>query len=252
MSLSDARPESGIDLDIVIPVYNEGEGILGVLAALENEVRARFRVLLCYDREDDTSVAAVRSRPPGIDVRFVRNSGRGALGAVLSGFQASEAPAVLVFPGDDDYNAGAVDRMLAAFREGCDVVVASRFIPGGCMEGCPWLKSAIVRGSAWTLRHFAKLPTSDASNGFRLFSRRLLQQVEIESTEGFAYSIELLVKADRMRLRIGEVPVKWYERRTGTSRFRVLRWLPQYFVWYRYAFETAFLGRGAKQSENPS
>ena len=252
MSPPDTPPKSDIALDIVIPVYNEGEAILSVLAALEKGVRARFRVLICYDRDDDTSVAAVRRHPPEIDVSFVRNSGRGALGAVLSGFAASDAPAVLVFPGDDDYNAAAVDRMLAAFHEGCDIVVASRFIPGGCMEGCPLLKAAIVRASAWTLQHFARLPTSDASNGFRLFSRRLLRQVEIESTEGFAYSIELLVKAHRMRMRIGEVPVKWYERRTGKSRFRVLRWLPQYFVWYRYAFATAFLRRGARQSENPS
>lgn len=227
------------ELDVVIPVYNEGEGILGVLASLQREVHTPFRVLLCYDVEDDTSVAAVRANPPSIPVEFVRNRGRGALSAVLTGFEASRAPAVLVFAGDDDYNAGSVDEMVSRFREGCDVVVASRFIPGGCMKDCPFLKAAIIRVSAWSLNRLAGVPTADASNGFRLFSRRLLQEVHIESKVGFAYSIELLVKAHRLGKKIGEVPVSWFERRSGQSRFRVLRWLPQYFVWYRYAFATA-------------
>jgi glycosyltransferase involved in cell wall biosynthesis len=245
MTASNVQPQ--VDLDIVIPVYNEGDGILTVLAALQREVRTPFRVLICYDHEDDTSVAAIRRENPPVRIEMVRNTGHGALGAVLSGFRASTAPAVLVFPGDDDYNAGALDRMVDLFRRGCDVVVASRFIPGGCMKNCPMLKAAIIRGSAWTLQHLAGLPTADASNGFRLFSRRLLQQTTIESSAGFAYSIELLVKAHRMGMKIGEVPVSWFERRSGSSRFRVLRWLPQYFVWYRYAFATAFqrLVRGA-------
>lgn len=230
-------------LDIVIPVYNEGEGIIPVLESLRRHVTTPFRVLICYDHDEDTTLPAIRSMPQGMEIVPVRNLRPGALGAVLAGFENSTAPAVLVFPGDDDYNAPMVDKMMEKFRDGCDVVAASRFIPGGCMEGCPRLKAFIVRSSAWTLHHLAGVPTADPSNGFRLFSKRLLERVAIESTAGFAYSIELLVKAHRMGLKIGEVPVAWYERKSGSSRFRVLRWLPQYFVWYRYAFATALLKR---------
>lgn len=231
------------ELDIVIPVYDEGEGILRVLDALRRDVRTSFRVLICHDYDGDTSVAAIRRASPPIETVFVRNRSRGALEAVLSGFAASEAPAVLVYAGDDDYNAGRVDAMVARFREGFDIVVASRFMPGGCMKGAPLLKAAIIRMSAWALHHLARVPTADPSNGFRLFSRRVLQMIPVESKAGFAYSIELLVKADRMGLKIAEVPVSWYERTSGQSRFRVLRWLPQYFVWFRYAFATALLRR---------
>ena len=50
-----------------------------------------------------------------------------------------------MYPADDDYNAGMLDRMVALAREGCDIVCASRFMPGGAMVGCPWLKAALVR-----------------------------------------------------------------------------------------------------------
>jgi dolichol-phosphate mannosyltransferase len=109
--------------------------------------------------------------------------------------------------------------------------------------GCPLLKAALVRSANFTLRHFARLPTTDASNGFRLFSRRVIERIPVESDQGFCYSIELLVKAHRLGWKVAEVPVRWIERQDGASRFRVLRWLPAYLRWYAYAFATTYLRR---------
>lgn len=159
---------------------------------------------------------------------------------MLTGFADSTAPAVLMYPADDDYNAPRIDQMMAKLRQGCDIVAASRFIPGGCMKGCPWLKAALVRTSAFALHYLARVPIHDPSNGLRIFSRRTLDMIPIESTVGFAYSIELLVKAHRLGWRIGEVPAGWFERRQGKSRFQVLKWIPQYLRWFFYAFATTF------------
>ena len=232
--------KAATELDILIPVYNEGANILSVLDSLKQHVRTPFRVMLCYDSDDDTTLAAVRNAatfPFGIVL--VKNRGRGAHRAVVTGFEASSAAAVLVFPGDDDYNAARLDSMMEKFRAGCDIVAASRFMPGGSMEGCPWLKAALVRGSAFVLYHVARVPTHDPSNGFRLFSRRVIERIPIESTAGFTYSLELLAKCHRLGWKIGEVPVAWHERKSGTSRFRVLKWLPDYLVWFFYCFATA-------------
>ena len=107
------------------------------------------------------------------------------------------------------------------------------------MKGCPWLKALLVRSSAFALFHAARVPTHDPSNGFRLFSRRVLKTIPIESTIGFTYSLELLAKCHRLGWKIGEVPVAWHERKRGTSRFRVLKWMPHYLVWFFYCFVTA-------------
>ena len=79
----------------------------------------------------------------------------------------------------------------------------------------------------------------------RLFSRRVLDTIPIESTVGFAYSLELLKIAslgwDRRS------PLLWYERKQGQSRFRVLKWLPQYLKWFGYAFATTICGVGQRR-----
>lgn len=235
-------------LDIVIPVYNEGASIGRTLTALDRELRTPSRILICYDSEDDDTLPAIETARAAVKwpLTLVRNNGRGAHSAVLSGFAASTAPHILVYPADDDYNAGILDRMVAQAQSGCDIVCASRFMPGGSMNGCPWLKAILVRTANFTLHHIARLPTHDASNGFRMFSRRAIDTISIESDRGFCYSIEFLVKCHRLGWRIGEVPARWFERTHGKSRFQVLPWLPAYLRWYRYAFATTFLRRSPR------
>jgi dolichol-phosphate mannosyltransferase len=236
-------------LDIIIPVYNEGANIVPTLQSITRMVRTPACVLICYDDDADDTLPAIqdhRGELEGLAIVFVRNRGRGAHGAVMSGFAAGDAPFAVVFPADDDYNAGILDEMAARAQSGCDIVCASRFMPGGRMVGCPWLKAVLVRAANFTLYHLARLPTRDASNGFRLFSRRAIDEIAVESERGFCYSIELLVKCHRLGWRIGEVPAQWFERAHGSSRFRVIKWLPAYLRWYFYAFATTYLRRPAQ------
>jgi dolichol-phosphate mannosyltransferase len=149
-----------------------------------------------------------------------------------------------VFPADDTYNAGIIDDMYLAIQRGCSIAAASRFMPGGSMVGCPWLKACLVRTAAFTLYHLARVPTHDPTNGFRMFARRILETVAIESSEGFTYSIELLAKCHRLGCPVAEIPSVWRERTKGKSRFRVLRWAPAYLKWYAYAFRTTYFRRG--------
>lgn len=234
------------DLDIIIPVYNERENIISVLDALKLSVTKSFRILICYDSDDDNTLPVIRDyKNTTFKIELVKNQGKEVHGAIVTGFKASCAPAVLVFPADDDYNAGIIDKMYEKFMEGCDIVAASRFIRGGGMYGCPWLKSILVRTASLTLHYFAGIPIRDASNGFRLFSRRVIDTIVIESKRGFTYSLELLVKCHRLGWKIGEVPALWYERNKGKSRFRVLKWLPDYLYWYFYGFATTYCKRNS-------
>ena len=136
--------------------------------------------------------------------------------------------------------------MYASFKNNNDIVVASRFIKGGSMKGCPLIKSILVRFASTTLYLFSSIPVKDASNGFRLFSRRLLNSINIESKVGFAYSLELLSKCNRLKLKISEIPAKWEERSEGSSRFKIFKWLPEYLRWYCYGLSTSWLRKSAQ------
>src|SRR5690349_11624658 len=122
-------------LDLVIPVYNEGKNILGTLASLR-AVKTPLRVLICYDMPEDDTLSTIKANPGAVErlqIEFVQNKGKGAHGAVMSGFAASTAPYVVAFPADDDFNAPILDAMAQKAKAGADIVCASRFIPGGCM-----------------------------------------------------------------------------------------------------------------------
>jgi len=229
-------------LDIVIPVFNE-RSISKLLALIGQNVKCSFRVLICHDTVDDITLKSYQAENYNFPILNVLSANpiQGPHGAITTGFDFATSDAVLVYPADDYLNTGIIDRMYDLYLEGCDVVVASRFIKGGSMKNCPPLKSLLVRLGSYTLYSFSCIPVLDASNGFRLFSRRYLRSITIESTQGFTYSIELLVKARRMRLAIGEVPARWEERSEGESRFNISSWLLHYLKWYFYGLATFWL-----------
>lgn len=234
-------------LDIVIPVYNEGVNILPVLKGFRDKVKTSFRVLICYDFEEDNTLEAIATLPKDmVEMVLVRNPKTGPHAAVLAGFAASTAPAVLVYMADDDYNIDLIDRMVAEFKNGADIAAASRFMPGGHMEGGPFMKALLARIATFSIYHFGRAPIHDATNAFKLFSRRVLEEIEIESHLGFTFAIELVVKASRLGWKVVELPAQWFERTDKPSRFNIAAWMNDYLHWYLYAFATFWLRRGPK------
>ena len=230
-------------IDIVIPVFNEGSSIIEVIELLELNVKTRFRILICYDFEEDNTLEAIKKTDRSAPIEFIKNIGNGPCDAVKSGFHASNSECVIVYPGDDISNQKIIDTMYAKHIEGAEVVVASRFIPGGSMIGCPLIKSILVRTASFSLFVLSSIPVKDASNGFRLFSRKVLDSINIQSTHGFTYSLEILVKCNRLKWPIKEVPAEWIERKEGKSNFKLFFWLKMYLRWYFYGLETTWLNK---------
>ncbi len=234
-------------LSIVMPVYNESENILPVLQAVQRDVKTRpLEVLVVYDFEEDNTVpVASRIKATFPEIRLVRNDlGRGVLNAVLKGFQVARAPYVLVMMADGSDEPRDVDRMLDMAYAGADVVAGSRYVRGGGQLGGPLLKRTLSRLAGVSLHWLAGLPIHDATSNFRLYSRRLLESVSIDSAAGFALAIELTVKAHRLGYRLAEVPTTWHDRTVGASRFRLWAWMPQYLRWY-------WLGLGSRWQRRP-
>jgi len=229
-------------IDIIIPVYNEGEKVYNLLKLFNDNIKNKFRVLFCYDLDDDNIFNYIEKfQEFNFEIKFIKNPSRGPCSAIKQGFLISNSECVIVYPADDFLNFNILDKMYSDFKTGSEIVAASRFVKGGSMKGCPFIKSFLVRAASYSLYYLSSIPIKDASNGFRLFSRKILDEIKIESKVGFAYSLEILVKCNRLKYKITEIPAQWEERSEGSSRFKVFKWLPQYLKWYRYGFATTWL-----------
>ncbi len=223
-------------LSVVIPVYNEGENVVPTLRGVVEKTHTRpLEVLVVHDFDEDTTVPVVKRLQAEMpELRLHRNTlGRGVLNAMKSGLRAARAPYVLITMGDGSDNPEDIDPMYQLARQGADVVAGSRYMKGGRQLGGPLLKRTMSRGAGLSLHWLGGVPVHDATSNFRLYSKRLLNQVTIESTGGFELGIELTVKAYRLGMPLAEVPTTWRDRTAGTSRFQLWQWLPRYLKWYR-------------------
>src|SRR5262249_30107134 len=150
-----------------------------------------------HDFDEDTTVPVVQRLQAELpELKLHRNRiGRGVLNAIKSGLGAAAAPYVLVTMGDASDDPADIDPMYELARGGAGGGARARYKRGGRQLGGPLLKRTMSRAAGLSLHWLGGLPVHDATSNFRLYSRRLLDQVTIESTGGFELGIELTVKA---------------------------------------------------------
>jgi hypothetical protein len=149
---------------------------------------------------------------------------------------------VIVMMADRSDEPRDVQPMAALVRQGADIVAGSRYVRGGRQEGGPLLKRTLSRAAGMSLHYLAGLPIHDATNNFRAYSRRVVEQIPIEGEASFALALELTLKAHWKGWKVAEVPTTWRDRTAGQSRFRLVAWLPHYLRWYQLALRRAWFG----------
>ena len=227
------------DLDIIIPVFREEGNISKTIEEIFKIPEINFRVMVVYDFDEDPTIQVIKNNFDKTQIICLKNKYQGLNGAIKTGFENIQSKATLLYPADDHENFNLIAKMFYKFCEGYDIVCASRFIDGGSYEGAPLVKRLIVKFVSFTLTNFTTLPTKDATNGFRLFSKSIVEKFPIESKKGFTFSIELLAKAYRYNYKITELPEKWPVRTSGESKFSYYT-IPFYFKWYLYILMSAF------------
>jgi dolichol-phosphate mannosyltransferase len=220
-------------VQIVVPVYNEGDGILALHAGLQAAGCAYDELAFVYDFDEDTTVPFIRKLAAG-DPRVVpvkNTTGRGIVNALRHAFARAVPGPVVVTMGDGSDELPLVPKMIEAWRRGAGVVSASRYVPGGRQEGGGWLKSNLSRFAGRSLA-FLGFPISDPTSNFKLYDGAWLSKVTVESHGGFEVALELCFKAWRDGRTFAEFPTVWKDRTQGQSKFRLFRWLPHYLRWY--------------------
>ncbi|WP_291055604.1 glycosyltransferase family 2 protein [Herbiconiux sp.] len=246
---------------IIIPAYNEGEDIVPGLDRIFEAVHLDVEVLVVVDSPDDTTVPVVEAyaaQHPALRIA-VNDYGRGPAYAIRYGIDHATSDTVVVTMADGCDDPRQIDDLVRLVERGVVVAAASRYMPGGQQVGGPRFKAFLSRTAGITLNLFTNAGTRDATNSFKAYNAEFVRQVGIDSIDGFEIGLELTAKARRLRRPVAEIPTIWLDRAFGQSNFKLAKWLPKYFRWYRFAFgrqltldELHELVRTTRTSPSPS
>jgi dolichol-phosphate mannosyltransferase len=225
-------------VSVVVTAKDEGESIVDCLHRITEAVTLPCEVLVVCDSPDDTTVPWVEkvAREDG-RIRLALNTyGRGPAKAIHYGIDAASADVVVVTMADGSDDPQQIDQLTRLVERGVVVAAASRYSRGGQQVGGPFFKGLMSRAAGASLYLLARVGTWDPTNSFKAYYRPFVMDVGIDSTAGFEVGLELVAKARRLRKPVAELPTIWLDRTFGVSNFKLVKWLPAYLRWYRFAF----------------
>jgi dolichol-phosphate mannosyltransferase len=232
-------------ITVVLPAYNEADALPPLLRRLHSVSAGHFAstlsVIVVDDGSSDGTADAARAAAPGLDVRVVAHpQNRGLNEAIRSGLlaaleQVGDDDIVVTMDADDTHAPGLISRMTMLIEEGNDVVVASRYAPGGRVLGVPLSRRVLSRGASLLFRVvYPVRGVRDYTCGYRAYRAGLLREAfarwgdEFISAPGFSCMVDILLKLHRLRAVVTEAPlVLRYDRKPGKSKMDVRRTMAQ-------------------------
>jgi len=215
---------------VIIPTYNESESLPGVIERLRRAV-PDANVLIADDNSPDgTGRLADDLAAKDSHIHVLHRAGKEGLGkAYLAGFAwgLERGYDVLVeMDADGSHRPEELPRLLAQMPS-ADVVLGSRWVPGGSVVNWPASRRLLSQGGSLYTRMALGIPTRDATGGYRAYRARALASLDLATVEsnGYCFQIDLLWRALQRGLVVREVPITFVEREAGTSKMsnRIVR-----------------------------
>lgn len=207
---------------VVVPTHNEEANVGKVIDALATHV-ADVDIIVIDDASTDATRAIVRARS-GDHLRLIERDDKRGLGdAYVHAFEIALAEgydAVVQLDADLSHDPSVLPTMLALTGHGIDVVIGSRYVPGGSVVGWPRRRTWLSR---WGNRYAAialGLAINDATAGYRTYSAKTLRAIDLDAiaAEGYAFQIEMTYRAVLAGCSIVEVPITFHDRVAGASK----------------------------------
>ncbi|MAQ19342.1 MAG: dolichyl-phosphate beta-D-mannosyltransferase [Sandaracinus sp.] len=209
---------------IVTPTYDERENLAPFLDGVFAVVPDAHVLVVDDNSPDGTGALADRIAESDERVHVMHRPGKLGLGsAYLDAFGwALERDYDVVFEMDTDlsHDPRYLPDFLAAFEAGADLVIGSRNIPGGGVEGWGLGRHVLSKGGSLYSRTLLGLHVRDLTSGYKAFRRETLAGIDLGSveSEGYSFQVELTYRAIRRGFRVTEVPIIFVDRRAGQSK----------------------------------
>ncbi|MGI8631111.1 MAG: polyprenol monophosphomannose synthase [Solirubrobacterales bacterium] len=212
------------DTWVVIPTYNEAENIARLVAAALGHLPPSRRILVVDDSSPDgTGAIADRLAAKDPDVEVLHRTTKEGLGpAYKAGFAralAGGARRIVEMDADFSHNPAHLPALLAA-SEDADLVLGSRYVPGGGVRHWGPLRRVISRGGCLYARAVLGVPVADLTGGFKCFRRSVLESIDLGSVtaRGYGFQVEMTYRAIQLGFTVSEIPIVFTEREYGRSK----------------------------------
>src|SRR5215469_4014151 len=210
-------------LSVIIPTFNESQNVREIVRRLDRTLRnVAWEAIFVDDNSPDGTASEVKNvGREDHRVRCLKRLGRrGLAGACIEGMLASSAPFVAVMDADLQHDESILPRMLAALTsDEADLVVGSRYIPGGSADSLNDKRARISRTATSVAKRMLGVDIADPMSGFFMLKREKLDDIADKlSTIGFKILLDILMTA-RSELRVVEIPYEFRERKHGESKF---------------------------------
>lgn len=219
-----------VSVTIVIPVKNEEGNIIKTLQWIKKSVKVPYNVIVVDGCSTDNTVSLVKKySKKNNNVRVIETTPEtsGFKDSVCKGTSSTKTEYVVVVMGDICDDPDTINFMYEKMKEGYDVVVGSRYMPGGNKIGVPKIQGTISKSLNKILYYVTDIPTHDITNPFKMYRTKLLNKVEIKSNAN-EFPIEVIYKLCFRGAKITEVPTVWRGRKVGKSKFNMIKVIPGY------------------------
>jgi len=219
-----APPPRTNDVWVILPTYNEAENLERIVGAVLEQLAGSGRVLVVDDNSPDgTGEIADRLAASAESVSVLHRLRKEGLGpAYLAGFHVAldaGSQRIVEMDADFSHDPAYLPRLIGA-ADHFDLVIGSRYVPGGGVTEWGPVRRFISRGGSAYARVALGLPIRDLTGGFKCFRREVLEAIHLDTIEarGYAFQVETTYRAIKAGFRVAEIPIVFKDRADGTSK----------------------------------
>lgn len=208
---------------VIIPTYNEAENIKSIVGRVRKAVPEAHVLIADDNSPDGTGKLADELAAEDEHVHVLHRMGKEGLGAAyLAGFRwglERDYGVLIEMDADGSHQPEELPRLLTALK-GADLVLGSRWVPGGRVVNWPKSREFLSRGGSTYSRLMLDVPIRDVTGGFRAFRRETLEGLGLGevASQGYCFQVDLARRAVKAGYHVVEVPITFVERELGDSK----------------------------------
>jgi dolichol-phosphate mannosyltransferase len=208
---------------VVIPTYNELENLPRIVKRVRASVPEAHILVADDNSPDGTAEVADALAATDDHVHVMHRLGKEGLGAAyLAGFAwalENDFDVVVEMDADGSHQPEQLPLLLDALRD-ADLVLGSRYVPGGSVVNWPKSRELLSRGGNWYTRRALQIPLQDATGGYRAFRASTLRALDLHGvgSAGYIFQVDLAYRSLAKGMRVKEVPIEFVEREVGDSK----------------------------------